>query len=243
MDSRTGDSSRADTAVVLPGTGSDAQFAMSAFGRALASVSLHTIAVTPDPHALVAGYHAALDAAARRHSRIVVGGISIGAAVAVSWSLRHPDSVSGLLLALPAWTGAAAGSPAALSASMTATLLREHGLTHVTESMTESSPAWLSATLTRSWASQWPDLPDALDEAAAYTGPSPAELGTVDVPTVVVGALDDPIHPIEVARQWAGLIPGAYLDTVTLAEIGTDPGILGNRCLGALTRNGQFPSC
>ena len=34
--------------------------------------------------------------------------------------------------------------------------------------MRASSPPWLAQTLSRSWAAQWPDLPDALTEAAKY---------------------------------------------------------------------------
>ena len=48
------------TAVVLPGTGSDARFAADAFSAAFDSVGLTTVAVEPDPTAVVESYLSAL---------------------------------------------------------------------------------------------------------------------------------------------------------------------------------------
>ena len=223
------------TAIVLPGTGSDAQFAQEAFGQAFDVVGLTTVAVEPDPTGVVRSYLGALDDAVRAHGPVVVAGISLGAAVAAHWAERNRSSVVALALALPAWTGDPTGSPAALSARFTAGSLREHGLDSVTATMAESSPEWLARTLTRSWASQWPALPRALDEAASYRGPELDRLARIDTPTVVVGAIDDPVHPIAVAEQWARALPRGVLRTVTLTDIGLDPGVLGREAVDALT--------
>ena len=115
------------TAIVLPGTGSDARFAADAFSAAFESVGLTTIAVEPDPAAVVESYLTALDDAAHRHGRVVVAGISLGAAVAVRWAATNASNTAAVALALPAWTGDPAGSPAALSAEFTARSLREQG--------------------------------------------------------------------------------------------------------------------
>lgn len=221
-------------AVILPGTGSDARFVTDAFALALAELGTDIEAVDPDPNAVVESYEAALSAAARVHGRIIVGGVSIGAAVAASWALRNRESVFGLLAALPPWIGDAGDSPAAMSARFTSLQLTTKGLIAVTAEMEASSPAWLAKTLRRSWASQWPSLPAALDEAAAYTAPTREELRGLTVPTAIVGAVDDPIHPFGVAESWHADISGSRLSAVALDEIGKDPGILGARAVADL---------
>lgn len=223
------------TAVVLPGTGSDAHFADRAFRAPLADRGITVVPVEPDPVHLVAGYTAAMDRAAA-DGPILVGGVSIGAAVALAWAAAHPDRAVGVLAALPAWTGAAGTAPAAASARWTATQLREHGLDEVMASMVASSPAWLAGELTRSWRSQWPDLPHALEEAAAFRAPDVAELRTIGTPVGIVSAVDDAVHPLQVGSQWEAELPNAALSTITLADVGTDPSILGASCLDALDR-------
>ncbi|WP_330179553.1 alpha/beta hydrolase [Nocardia sp. NBC_01503] len=216
-------------AVALPGTGSDAHFARRAFGSACAALDIPFHPVDPDPRRVIDSYHAALDAAARS-GPVLIAGVSLGAAVAVEWAARHPDSVYGVVAALPAWTGAdTTGCPAALSAAATASALRADGIDAVIEGMRASSPAWLAEALTRSWRSQWPDLPSALDEAAAYRWPEAELLSSITVPVSLVGAIDDPVHPFGVAERWADLIPDSELHHLTLDELGSDPAILGQR--------------
>lgn len=224
------------TAVVLPGTGSDANFADRAFRSAFTQVGMDTVAVEPDPRRVVGSYRDAMDRAADRHERIVVGGVSIGAAVALEWASENPERVAAVLAALPAWTGSPVDAPAAASARFTASQLRAHGLDAVTAEMTASSPPWLADELTRSWRAQWPDLPAALDEAAAYHAPGPALLGRIRVPVGVAAAVDDAVHPLTVAKEWTALLPRAAMSELTLDEIGAEPGVLGRAALAALDR-------
>lgn len=226
---------RVRTAVLLPGTGSDAHFVDTAFGPELRRRGIAAIAVDPDPRAVIAGYVAALDEAAAR-GPILVGGVSLGAAVALQWAHDNPTRTLGVLAALPAWTGDPAEAPAAASARWTASELRAHGLAAVTAAMAASSPAWLARELTRSWHAQWPDLPAALDEAARYRAPDVEELRAVRTPVGITAAVDDAVHPVEVARQWARELPEAELTTVTLARVGEDPAVLGRSCCAALDR-------
>lgn len=220
------------TAVLLPGTGSDARFAEQAFAQALRSRGLRVVAIDPDPRRVVRSYVEALDSAARL-GPVLAAGVSIGAAIALRWAYDNPDATTGVLAALPAWTGDPATAPAAASARWTASRLRADGLDTVLTEMVRSSPSWLGAALSRSWRAQWPDLPEALDEAAGYQALDDGELGEV-VPTVgIVAAVDDAVHPIEVGRQWARALPHAAIETVTLDEVGEDPAVLGTRCLRA----------
>ena len=160
--------------------------------------------------------------------------MSIGAAVAVAWALQHPDRTVAVLAALPAWTGAPDGATAAVAAEYSARQLRDDGLEATTAQMRASSPAWLADELARSWLGQWPDLPDAMEQAATYVAPTHAELQRLAPPLGVAAASDDPIHPIDVGRQWAAAAPCAALRTVTLDQIGADPAALGTACLAAL---------
>ncbi|MFI5779648.1 alpha/beta fold hydrolase [Nocardia sp. NPDC051570] len=220
--------------VALPGTGSDADFARRAFGPACAAVDLPFLAVEPDPRAVVDSCHAALDTAARS-GPVLAAGISLGAAIAVEWAVAHPDSVFGVIAALPAWTGAdTTGCPAALSAAGTAAQLRADGLDSVLARMRASSPRWLADALTQSWTAQWPHLPEALEEAAAYPWPTAKTLAALSVSTAIISAIDDPVHPLPIAEQWTDHIPKADLIRITLDDLGTDPAILGTQGLNHL---------
>lgn len=221
------------TVVLLPGTGSDDDYAYRVFSAALHEVGATVVTPPPKPGGLVAGYVAELDNAARL-TPIAVGGVSIGAAVATAWALAHPSQTIAVLAALPAWTGAPDTAPAAMTARYSAHVLRRDGLASAIAQMRESSPPWLADELTRSWVGQWPALPDAMDEAADYVAPTTDELATLTVPLAVVSATDDPVHPVEVGIEWVAAAPRAALRTVTLDEIGADPSALGAACLAAL---------
>ena len=134
----------------------------------------------------------------------MVGGVSIGAAVAVAWALQHPERTVAVLAALPAWTGAPGDSPAAIAARYSAQHLRDDGLDATTAQMRASSPPWLAEELTRSWRGQWPHLPDAMDEAAGYVAPTDTQLQRLAAPMGVAAAGDDPIHPLDVGRRMGG---------------------------------------
>lgn len=219
--------------MLLPGTGSDDDYVQRAFSGPLGEVGAVLVAPPPRPDRLIDGYVSALDAAART-GPVAVGGVSIGAAVAAAWALAHADRAVAVLAALPAWAGAPEAAPAALAARYTASQLRADGLAATTGQMRASSPSWLADELARSWLAQWPQLPDAMDEAAAYVAPSRAALARLLVPLGVAAAVDDPIHPLDVGAEWVDAAPRAALRTVTLDQIGADPAALGAACLAAL---------
>jgi len=99
--------------------------------------------------------------------------------------------------------------------------------------MVASSPVWLGGELSRSWRAQWPDLPSALEEAAAFHALGTGDLARVSVPVGITAAVDDAVHPLAVAQQWAELLPHSELATVELAAIGADPAVLGASCLSS----------
>nr|WP_313775361.1 alpha/beta hydrolase [Mycobacterium sp.] len=225
---------RGVTTVLLAGTGSDDDYVYRAFSGALHDAGAVVVTPAPDPNRLVAGYLAALDEAARGEAPIAVGGVSIGAAVATAWALHHPRQAVAVLAALPAWSGEPGNAPAALIARHSSAQLRENGLAATIAEMQAGSPPWLAAELTRSWLAQWPSLPDSIAEAAEFVAPTVEELTALTVPMGVVAAVDDPVHPADVAVEWVAAAQHAALRTVTLDEMGADPAVLGAACLAAL---------
>lgn len=224
-------------AVFLPGTGSDADFIGRALGPLAQALDLELIAVQPEPGRLVEGYLEALERAAAEHSRLVVGGVSIGTMVAVSWARANQGRVAAVVAALPAWSGAAGDFPAAASARYTAALLRDGGLESTIATMRAGSPPWLADELERSWRGLWPGLPESMEAAATHVAPTLAELATLQLPVALVAVEDDPLHPLATAVDWRDALPQARLETVLLAELGADPTVLaaaGLRALAAL---------
>lgn len=232
---------RGVTTVLLPGTGSDDDYLTRALAGPLRRAGAVVVTVAPEPRRLVSGYLEALNKAleavvarAGDSGSIAVGGVSLGAALSARWAAAHPRHTAAVLAVLPPWTGAPEGAPASVSARHTAETLRRDGLDATTAAMRASSPRWLADELARSWRRQWPALPDAMEEAAAYVAPTAEDLRRLDVPLAVVAASDDGIHPAQVAADWASWAPRAALRTVRLEEFGPHPELLGQACVDAL---------
>ncbi|HUQ57413.1 MAG TPA: alpha/beta fold hydrolase [Lentzea sp.] len=198
----------AETVVLLPGTASDEVFVRTVFAEPLSQVG--AVLVAPRVRTLCERL-TALENAWAGHP-IVVGGVSLGAHVAARWAAANPDKCAGLVLALPAWTGAANGAPAALAAKASARIVTDHGL----ETALAGTTGWLHDELTRAWHGYGDELVPHFEEASESPAPTLDELRSLTVPTGIVGCTDDPVHPIEVARQWANAIPRAVLTTTTL---------------------------
>ncbi|TWS25008.1 alpha/beta hydrolase [Tsukamurella sputi] len=222
------------TAVLLPGSGSDADFVLRAFAP-LTALCERTVAVDATPPSVVSGYRAALDAAAS-DGPLLACGVSLGSAVAASWALEHPDADVTLVLALPPWCGAAGPDvPAAMSARVTADTVDEVGAAEAVARMRAGSPPWLARELSRSWAAHGDFLAPALREAAGYAAPTEDALRGLRARTVVVGAEGDLIHPVATARAWGAAIPAAATVVVDLADLGPDPATLGRAGIAGLT--------
>jgi pimeloyl-ACP methyl ester carboxylesterase len=230
--------SRSDTiqmAVILPGTASDEVFVRSVFEGPLRGVGIRLVTPAPRPGNRLAEAHLeALTEAAREP--VVVGGISLGAHLAVEWALANPERCAGLLLALPAWNGEPGDAPAAVSARFSAQAIRDNGL-DATLSAVEGEP-WLTAELARAWRRAGDGLADSLDVAATRPAPLLSELARIDVPTGIAACSDDPVHPAAVAGQWAATIPGARLCATTLRALGADRESLGRAAVLAWLRAG-----
>ena len=228
-----------ETAVILPGTGSDEVFVASVFAGPLAAVGLDLVAVRPRPGKdLVSDHLAALDAAAEQ-GPIVVGGISLGAHLAAEWALAHPRLCTGVLLAMPAWHGPgenAPAAPAALAAHASADAVDALGV-NATLAAADVEP-WLAGELSRAWHRHGEGLAPSLRAAAEHPAPTRAELARLRVPAGVAACTDDPVHPLAVARSWAAALPHSSLGTTTLTAFGADRESLGRATVLAWLRAG-----
>ena len=233
------------TVIVMPGTGSDEDYSRRVFGPGAARLGARLVCLEPTAN-LIEDYLTSMDAVAQREPRdsgVIVGGVSIGAAVALRWALEsaYAERCTGVLAALPPWTGTPDDSLAALSAILTADSVERDGLDAAIASMTETSPEWLGTELARSWR-RLSDrgLVRQLRAAAAHVTPEESAIARLTVPLGVAVAPDDPLHPAQVGRAWAAVAPCAEVREAALTEFGPQPHLLGDACYDALELSGQL---
>jgi pimeloyl-ACP methyl ester carboxylesterase len=157
--------------------------------------------------------------------RAVVGGISMGAGVALDLASRYPQRVAGLVLSRPAWLDSP--MPGNLNAySVIARLLREHGaelgweLFEGTEEYAELERA--ASGTGRSLASSQFGRSRAREFAAvleSLAGDAPsgdrARWREVRAPALVLASWQDPTHPHSYAEFLARTLPSARLAELT----------------------------
>jgi len=155
---------------------------------------------------------------------VVIGGISMGAAIALRLAATRPGLASGLVLARPAWVDQPA--PPTLEAHRRiAALMAEHDAAAARRLFAESdlaravavaSPDNLSSLL-GFFDRQPTDQTRALLAAIGHDGPgvSRREIAGIDIPTLVIGTDKDIVHPMAMAETLAGLIPRASLVRIT----------------------------
>jgi pimeloyl-ACP methyl ester carboxylesterase len=228
-----------DTAVLLPGTGSDEVFVRSVFEVPLAAVGVRTVTPRPVPGKMLAeAYLTALDEAAA-NGPVVAGGVSFGAHLAAEWAMANRDHCGGLVLALPGWHGTPGDAPGSVSAHLAAELVREKGVDAALAAATAGVPEWLAAELNRTWRGYGDGLADSLAAPADRPAPTLAQLATLDVPVGIAAFVDDPVHPLAVAEEWLHALPCASLCTTRLEVLGVDHESLGRAAVLAWVRAGR----
>lgn len=146
---------------------------------------------------------------------VILGGISMGAAIALRLAVQRPAQVRALVLVRPAWLFEAA--PPHLQPNIeVGTLLKQGDPTRARAAFEESATA-------RRLAQASPDNlaslrgffarePQALTAelltrlSADGPGVSEAELHALDLPALVVGCADDELHPLALAWRLAGTL-------------------------------------
>lgn len=154
----------------------------------------------------------------------ILGGISMGAAIALRLGASHPERCRGLVLSRPAWLDAPHPFNVRVFGRITE-LLREHGAQ-------EGHRRFTATAEFAEWKAQFPDTAQSLAGqfqkprateiaplfariAADAPGVDRAAWSSIRLPTVVLGNRRDPIHPFAFAEALAAGIPGARLVELT----------------------------
>ncbi len=166
---------------------------------------------------------------ARLSAPVIVGGISMGAAIALRLAVRRPDLVRALVLARPAWLTDAAPPNMAPNAEVGRLLHRlPPGVAKETflrsetaRRLADDAPDNL-ASLTGFFAREPADVTCALLTSISGDGPGVTrnEVARVAVPTLVIGTARDSVHPLAYARTIVTMVRGA--EFVEIASKATD---------------------
>lgn len=151
---------------------------------------------------------------------VVVGGISMGAAIACRLAVTRPDLVRSLCLVRPAWLTDAAPENMEPNAEVGALIARlsidaaraAFAASHTARSLTQTAPDNL-ASLMGFFDREPHAVTAALLQTISSDGPgvTEAELRSLSSPALVCGVRADAIHPMAHAVRLAELIPGARL--------------------------------
>lgn len=150
---------------------------------------------------------------------LTVLGISMGAAVTIEFTCHFPELVSRIILIRPSWDGRSRAEHSAVFPVLSRFLAESGpaGLGPFMETPEYRAVAKLSPAMATSLRKQFARK-DAQQRAAVleYVPRSAemrteAEISTISVPALVLGAPNDPNHPLEFAETLAGVIPNARL--------------------------------
>jgi pimeloyl-ACP methyl ester carboxylesterase len=164
-------------------------------------------------------------------SSAVVGGISMGAALALHFALRWPRRIDALVLSRPAWLETPHPWNVRMF-SLIASLMRRHGAALGLQHF-QQTPEYLEAL------AKWPDVATSLAnqfvanraeetawklERIINDSPHPDRQAWAGIqqPTLVLANHQDPIHPFEFAAELARTIPGARLVEVTSKSVSVE---------------------
>lgn len=155
---------------------------------------------------------------AREPAPVVVGGISMGAAISMRLAVLRPGLVRALVLARPAWLDESA-PPNLQANALAGDLLRRYppgeALARFDASPTARRLAVESpdnlASLRGCFAREPVSTTAELLCRISTDGPGVTrqQIGAILVPTLVIGTPRDFVHPLAMARELAAIIPGA----------------------------------
>ena len=154
----------------------------------------------------------------------VIGGISMGAGVALNVALRHPQRLRGLILSRPAWLDRPL-PPNLLVYPAIAWLLRTYG---AGEGRRRFAASGAYAQVLAAGPDAAASLLGQFEQARARARvarleripldspcPSLAACSAIAAPALILATCRDPIHPVEFAEELAGALPAARLVEVT----------------------------
>jgi pimeloyl-ACP methyl ester carboxylesterase len=157
-------------------------------------------------------------------SKVVIGGISMGAGIALNFAVRHPDRTRALILSRVSWLTEPL-PPNLTVFPKIARLIREHGAqrgkelfasTPEYQAALQSSPANAASLMVQFLRERADETPDLLDSIPNdVPAPDIASWRKIDCPTLVLACRNDLLHPFEYGQVLARKIPGARFAEVT----------------------------
>lgn len=159
-----------------------------------------------------------------RGEPVILGGISMGAAIALRLAVTKPQSVRALVLARPAWVTEPSPANMMPNAVVGELLAQYDGgeaqsrfmQSDIARRLQQDAPDNLQSL--NGFFNRMPrDVTAALLMRISADGPKIARTSLADirVPTLIIGHADDLIHPLSYAQELAGLIPHAELAIIT----------------------------
>ncbi len=156
--------------------------------------------------------------------RAIVGGISMGAAVALNFTVRRPERVLAMVMSRPAWLEGRRRENVHLYLTI-ARLIREHGARRGQE-IFRTSPEYeaalrLSVDVAGSLLRQFenPRVEEVVDILERIPQDQPVrtldDVRRIRVPTLVLANRQDIVHPYEFGTALAEAIPGAEFRELT----------------------------
>jgi len=155
--------------------------------------------------------------------KAAVGGISLGAGIAMRLAADHPDRVSRLILARPAWVDQP--SPKTQAAYLTVVeVLILHGMKDGLAAI-QLRPEYLelaaaspdnAKSILSYFSRPRPETTVALLSriSARYPGLAKHEIAKIKTPTLIIGNGEDVVHPLAYAKALADLISGSQLQII-----------------------------
>ena len=171
----------------------------------------------------------------------LLGGISMGAAVALSAALRYPRRCLGLVLSRPAWLNGSMSPTAVAAYTKAARLLQDESSPQIAVEKMERSDVYrrvaaASADAGKSLLGQIncvvsdPSIREAaiarlLSLPTGQRGLDLKSASAITVPTLIMATPNDPMHPLGFAEALAGAIPRASLIKLAPKEVNDGPHI------------------
>jgi pimeloyl-ACP methyl ester carboxylesterase len=152
--------------------------------------------------------------------RFIIGGISMGAAIALRIAIRHPERVRALILARPAWLWSAAPENmkpfVEVAGYLQKRTVEDFETSTTAQRLAREAPDNLLS-LKKFFSVKDRSATASLLETIAVDGPdvSEAEVRAIAVPTLVIGHKIDAVHPLEFAQKLAGTIAGSQFVEIT----------------------------
>lgn len=165
-------------------------------------------------------------------TKAVIGGVSMGAGVALAFCLAYPHRTQAMVLVRPAWLNQSEPPNLAMFPAIAA-LIKVHGAE-------TARRLFLSSTMFARWKEQYPQAEASVDgifsgpsaeamsatfqevpRSTPWTGPM-EKLAGIHMPVLVLGNRPDPMHPIDYAEAIAKSIPAAQFREIPAKSEGAE---------------------